>query len=73
MFILALLYISVFAGCADKKVLTRTEWQKVYIPIKCEVDIPTKPKYTPSDLQSAKELAKYYEEVENLLKGCVNE
>ena len=50
----------------------RTEYKNVYIPIKCEVKIPAKPKFDPNNMQSALELAKYFQTCEALLKECAN-
>lgn len=61
------------AGCGAKpEVIVKTQYQDVYVPIACIKEMPTKPKYSPSDLQSAKELMGYFLTCEELLKGCVN-
>ena len=60
-------------GCASKpEVIVKTQYQDVFIPVACIDKMPTKPKYSPSDLQSAKELMGYFLTCEELLKGCVN-
>lgn len=60
-------------GCSAKpEVIVKTQYQDVYVPIACVKEMPTKPKYSPSDLQSAKELMGYFLTCEELLKGCVN-
>ncbi|MDL0088174.1 hypothetical protein [Campylobacter gastrosuis] len=48
-------------------------YQDVYIPVKCLDTMPVKPVYDSENLESAKDLMRYYEEVEILLKGCVDE
>ena len=61
------------AGCASKpEVIVKTQYQDVYVPVACIEKMPTKPKYSTSDLQSAKELMGYFLTCEELLKGCVN-
>lgn len=60
-------------GCASKpEVIVKTQYQDVYVPIACIKEMPAKPKYSTSDLQSAKELMGYFLTCEELLKGCVN-
>lgn len=61
------------AGCGAKpEVIVKTQYQDVYVPIACIKEMPIKPKYSPSDLQSAKELMGYFLTCEELLRGCVN-
>nr|DAR75280.1 MAG TPA: TRAF PROTEIN, TRAO PROTEIN, TRAN ADHESION, BACTERIAL SECRETION.5A [Caudoviricetes sp.] len=61
------------AGCASKpEVIVKTQYQDVYVPIACVKEMPIKPKYSTSDLQSAKDLMGYFLTCEELLKGCVN-
>ena len=61
------------AGCSSKpEVIVKTQYQDVYVPVACIEKMPTKPKYSPSVLQSAKELMGYFLTCEELLKGCVN-
>jgi len=61
------------AGCASKpEVIVKTQYQDVFIPVACIEKMPTKPKFSPSDLQSAKDLMGYFLTCEELLKGCVN-
>lgn len=65
-------YIVLFAGChAKPEIITQIKYREVFIPVKCEAVMPVKPKYTREDLNSAKELAKYYQETETLLKRCL--
>ena len=60
-------------GCSSKpEVIVKTQYQDVYVPIACIKEMPAKPKYSPSDLQSAKELMGYFLTCEELLRGCVN-
>lgn len=60
-------------GCSSKpEVIVKTQYQDVYVPIACIKEMPAKPKYSPSDLQSAKELMGYFLTCEELLRGCAN-
>lgn len=60
-------------GCGAKpEVIVKTQYQDVYVPVACIDKMPTKPKYSTSDLQSAKDLMGYFLTCEELLKGCVN-
>ncbi|EAU00367.1 hypothetical protein [Campylobacter curvus] len=69
-FVLSILLV----GCAAKpEVITKTQYQDVYIPVKCQVKMPEKPKFDKKDLGSARALAVYYRQVEILLKGCIDE
>ena len=61
------------AGCASKpEVIVKTQYQDVYVPVACIDKMPTKPKYSPENLESAKELMGYFLTCEKLLEGCVN-
>ena len=69
----SLILAFVLIGCSAKpEVIVKTQYQDVYVPIACIKQMPAKPKYSPSDLQSAKELMGYFLTCEELLKGCVN-
>ena len=70
-FIIILTFIVVFGGCSQPEVITKINYRTEYIPVMCNVTIPDKPIYDPSDLETPKELAVYYSAVEILLKGCV--
>lgn len=73
-FYLILTTVILFTGCSAKpEIITRTEYQNVYLPAKCRVELPQKPKFDESKLESAKEIAKYYQEIERLLVECVDE
>ncbi|MEA8983494.1 hypothetical protein [Campylobacter jejuni] len=56
------------SACASKDILIKTEIKEVKVPIKC----PLKP-LDKKDLESAKEISKYYLEVENIAKLCTEE
>ncbi|EJP75606.1 hypothetical protein [Campylobacter sp. FOBRC14] len=69
-----LLLAMFFIGCAAKpEVITRIQYQDVYIPVRCQAKMPEKPKFDKKDLQSARALAVYYRQVEILLKRCIDE
>jgi len=72
--IISSLIVALFmVGCSSKpEIIVKTQYQDVYVPIACIKEMPAKPKYSPSDLQSAKELMGYFLTCEELLKGCVN-
>ena len=60
-------------GCSSKpEVIVKTQYQDVYVPIACIKEMPIKPKFSPENLESAKELMGYFLTCEELLKGCVN-
>lgn len=63
----------VLVGCSSKpEVIVKTQYQDVYVPVACIDKMPTKPKFNPENLESAKELMGYFLTCEELLKGCVN-
>jgi conserved domain protein len=69
----SLLVAFFMAGCASKsEVIVKTQYQDVYVPVACIEKMPTKPKFSPENLESAKELMGYFLTCEELLKGCVN-
>ena len=60
-------------GCSSKpEGIVKTQYQDVFIPVACIDKMPTKPKYSPENLESARELMGYFLTCEELLKGCVN-
>ena len=60
-------------GCSSKpEVIVKTQYQDVYVPVACIKEMPIKPKFSPENLESAKELMGYFLTCEELLKGCVN-
>ena len=72
LFLIGLALCVSLSGCAKQEPLIRTEYKDVLVPIKCKVSRPAKPKFDPDNMQSAVELAKYYETCEALLKECVD-
>lgn len=73
LFLIGLALCVSLSGCATKPApMVRTEYKDVLVPIKCKVSLPAKPKFDSSNMQSAVELAKYYQTCEALLKECAN-
>lgn len=72
LFLIGLALCVSLSGCAKPAPMVRTEYKDVLTPIKCEVSLPKKPKFDSSNMQSAVELAKYYQTCEALLKECVD-
>lgn len=70
LFLIGLALCVSLSGCAKQEPLIRTEYKDVLVPIKCKVSLLAKPKFDPDNMQSAVELAKYYETCEALLKEC---
>ncbi|WP_103643587.1 hypothetical protein [Campylobacter concisus] len=69
----SLLVAFFMAGCTSKpEVIVKTQYQDVYVPVACIEKMPTKPKFSPENLESAKELMGYFLTCEELLKGCAN-
>ncbi|WP_276951026.1 hypothetical protein [Helicobacter rodentium] len=64
---LALFALS-FSACASKPVY-KIKTQEVFIPVKCNLELPPKPQEDGS-FESHKALAKYYLEVEQIAKDC---
>ncbi|WP_291951380.1 hypothetical protein [Campylobacter sp.] len=69
LYIKMLFFSFIFSACANKDILIKTEFKEVKIPVKCPLKLPLKP-LNKGDLISAKELSKYYLEVENIAKRC---
>ena len=63
---LALFTLS-FSACS--KPLYKIQTKEVLIPVKCNLELPSKPKENGS-FESHKELAVYYKEVEQIAKDC---
>ena len=72
LFLIGLALCVSLSGCAKQESLVRTEYKDVLVPIRCKVSLPTKPKFDSSNMQSAVELATYYQTCEALLKECAN-
>lgn len=62
-------------GCTAKTITDTvyvTEYKDVYIPVKCEIDIPQKPVYIEGEAFPSliNRILKSYDELENLLEYC---
>lgn len=60
----------IISACARKELLVKTQYQEVKIPIKCPLKLPLKP-LDKGDFESAKQISKYYLELEDIAKRCV--
>ena len=56
-----------FSACS--KPIYKIQTQEVFIPVKCDLELPQKPKENGS-FKSHKALAKYYLEMEQIAKDC---
>ena len=68
LFTLLALFALTFSACASKPVY-KVEIKEVFIPVKCNLKLPTKPQENGS-FASHRALAKYYLEVEQIAKDC---
>ncbi|CAD7288197.1 hypothetical protein [Campylobacter suis] len=68
--VILFLLIILFTGCA-KTTITKTQYQEVMVPVKCEAKLPQKPIFDTNDLNTAKELMQYFETCEKILLECV--
>ena len=62
------LFALAFSACASKPVY-KVEIKEVFIPVKCNLKLPTKPQENGS-FASHRALAKYYLEIEQIAKDC---
>lgn len=69
--ILAILPLIFFSACATKPIV-KIQTQEVFIPVKCDLQLPPKPQEDGS-FESHKALAKYYLEVEQIAKDCTKQ
>lgn len=65
--ILILMTTLIFNGCS--KPVYKIQTQEVFIPVKCNLELPPKPQENGS-FESHKALAKYYLEIEQIAKDC---
>ena len=66
---------TILCGCAgaEPRIITRTQYQDVDKPVRCDVELPPKPSFDESDPSTAGAVAAYHEGVERLLLLCVGE
>lgn len=69
-FSLFILISSFFVGCAPYSV-PKVQIKEVYIPSKCEIDMPQKPSKSAEISKTMRDLMIYIEEMENALNFCV--
>ncbi len=58
----------IFSGCTPK---TITQYEQVYIPIKCDVNIPQKPNDTKDEVKNNLLIINYVKQLEQALKRCM--
>lgn len=65
--------VALLMGCSSHRSapLVQTKFQEVVVPVRCELKLPAKPPYR-EDLDGAKELSKYFLEVEKIAKICTD-
>ncbi|WP_238700782.1 hypothetical protein [Helicobacter apodemus] len=66
-----LFLLASFIGCAPKPIV-KIQTKEVLIPIRCNLELPKKPKEDGS-FESHKELSIYYKEVEQIAKDCTRD
>lgn len=69
--VLLALFALNFSACATKPIV-KIQTHEVFIPVKCNLDLPPKPQENGS-FESHKALAKYYLEVEQIAKDCTKQ
>lgn len=65
--VFCIFYIATFKGCADKRVVYR----ETYIPIKCDVEIPTRPSLSGNLVSDYSKALQHSETLEKDLEFCV--
>lgn len=71
---LLLITTLLFIGCStkcDPEVIKQVEYKETVKAVKCQVTIPEKPVYDEKDITSFDKLMDYYDNIETMLKGCV--
>ncbi|WP_300692411.1 MULTISPECIES: hypothetical protein [Helicobacter] len=63
------LILSAILLSACAKPLVKIETKEVFVPIKCDLELPTKPLENGS-FESHKQIAIYYKKVEQIAKDC---
>lgn len=59
---------SILTGCQRVPII---ETKEVYMPIRCEIEYPAKPKYSGVLDKDLSELGKYLKKLENALMFCI--
>lgn len=65
--VFCIFYIATFKGCADKRIV----YKETYIPIKCDVEIPAKPKLSGDLVSDYSKALQHSETLEKDLEFCV--
>lgn len=60
--------LTIFLGCSPR---VQTVHKEVKVPVKCDVNIPSKPKYQDNLTQDLKEALIYSDNLEKILYFCV--
>lgn len=66
-------FLSLFLfGCSAKKqVVYKQNIKEVYIPVRCKVEIPARPKPTGDTVKDNINIISYSKEIEQALKACI--
>lgn len=66
-------FLSLFLfGCSAKEqVVYKQDIKEVYIPVKCKVDLPKKPKPTGDTVKDNINIIAYSKEIEQALQACI--
>lgn len=70
--LLGVFFVLFFSGCSSKELKTQYIYKDVYIPTKCNVKMPKKPKDGES-FEAHKLKMIYLFECEELLKSCIGD
>jgi hypothetical protein len=52
------------------RTVTKIEYRDVYIPVRCNINIPDRPAYNPNTVMGVINVLEYCEKLEVLLKTC---
>lgn len=65
------LLCAAFTGLeCSPKVMVKTEYRDVKVPVRCNVSAPARPQYNPDPVMGVVDLCEYAEKLELLLKTC---
>lgn len=65
------IFVLSFSACVSKPIY-KIQTQEVFIPVKCNLELPPKPQENGS-FESHKQIAIYYKKVEQIAKDCTTE
>ncbi|EGV1470918.1 hypothetical protein JF110_001643 [Campylobacter jejuni] len=67
----SVVFLAILIGCSTPKIQYITEYQTKYIPIKCEVIMPSKPKFYKNDIyKTLDEVLVYSEKLQIIVDNC---